>query len=71
MVDILHVLPRRMFHPNISPRSPKQEGVRFAGAPVLSSSKGEYWKVHKSTDDDDVLYMRDSLPFAFGCLIVE
>ena len=29
----------------ISSRSPKQEGVGFAGAPVVSSSRGEYWKV--------------------------
>ena len=42
-----------MFYPNISPRSPKQEGVRFAGAPVLSSSKGEYWKVDDASDDED------------------
>ena len=26
--------------------------MRFAGAAVLSSSKGEYWKVHNDDDDD-------------------
>ena len=44
----------RVFHPNISNicRQPKQESVRFAGAPVLSSSKGEYWKVHNENDGE-------------------
>ena len=26
--------------------------MRFAGAPVLSSSKGEYWKVHNENDGE-------------------
>ena len=48
----------RVFHPNISNicRQPKQESVRFAGAPVLSSSKGEYWKVHYNDDEEDEDY---------------
>ena len=46
----------RVFHPNISNicRQPKQESVRFAGAAVLSSSKGEYWKVHNDENDEEV-----------------
>ena len=27
--------------------------MRFAGAAVLSSSKGEYWKVHNDDEEDE------------------
>ena len=41
------------FTQTFSGRRPKQESVRFAGAPVFSSSKGEYWKVHDNDYEDE------------------
>ena len=52
-ISLKHQTPTK--HPNIPNicRQPKQESVRFAGAPVLSSSKGEYWKVHNDDEEDE------------------